>query len=149
MLTICKQTGFTLIELLVVLAILGLALALVPPLFTHVIKSAEVKNATRELAAGLRAARDQAVILQSETTFLVDVKHDSYTVNKTRKTLDLPAAARLSLTTARSEQQSATAGTIRFFPDGSSTGGRVALQAGKNKYDINVNWLTGQVSISP
>src|SRR6266851_4843445 len=36
---------------------------------------------------------------------------------------------------------------IRFFPDGSSTGGGVALSLGGERYDILVDWLTGGVSV--
>jgi general secretion pathway protein H len=43
--------------------------------------------------------------------------------------------------------QDEAAGSIRFFPDGSSTGGRVMIAAGNEKLSVDVNWLTGRVSI--
>ncbi|MGA7117479.1 MAG: hypothetical protein WBY12_09835 [Hyphomicrobium sp.] len=36
---------------------------------------------------------------------------------------------------------------MRFFPDGSSTGGRVTLVAGERKRLLDINWLTGAVII--
>ncbi|MDX1607051.1 MAG: prepilin-type N-terminal cleavage/methylation domain-containing protein, partial [Candidatus Competibacterales bacterium] len=55
------QQGFTLIELLVVLMIMTLMVALVPPLLSGVGLTTEVRGAARQLAAGLRLARSEAV----------------------------------------------------------------------------------------
>ena len=38
-------------------------------------------------------------------------------------------------------------GRIRFFPDGASTGGNVELELGEAVWRIEVNWLTGEVSM--
>ena len=38
-------------------------------------------------------------------------------------------------------------GRIRFYPDGTSTGGRVTLTGSGAKYDILVDWLSGRVKI--
>jgi general secretion pathway protein H len=54
----------------------------------------------------------------------------------------------LSLTTATSEQLDDVRGRIRFFPDGTSTGGRVTISRDDRKFDITVDWLTGLVAIS-
>ena len=37
--------------------------------------------------------------------------------------------------------------TIRFYSDGSSTGGRITVASGERKYLVDVDWLTGRVSI--
>ena len=37
--------------------------------------------------------------------------------------------------------------SIRFFPDGSSTGGHISLIEGKTEYRVNVDWLTGRIAI--
>ena len=39
-------------------------------------------------------------------------------------------------------------GAIRFYPDGSSTGGRITVASGERKYLVDVDWLTGRVSIA-
>lgn len=36
---------------------------------------------------------------------------------------------------------------IRFYPDGSSTGGSVDLTYNQQTYKVNVEWVTGRVSI--
>ena len=59
----------------------------------------------------------------------------------------LPEKIDITLFTARSEQQSQLQGAIRFFPDGSSTGGRVTLSGDSVRFLVDVDWLTGKVSI--
>jgi general secretion pathway protein H len=59
----------------------------------------------------------------------------------------LPDNMEISLVTARSQVDSNSIGKIRFFPDGTSTGGRITLTQGERKYLVDINWLTGQVAI--
>jgi general secretion pathway protein H len=54
----------------------------------------------------------------------------------------------VELNTARSELTSETAGGIRFYPDGGSTGGNVRLEANGRVYQVNVAWLTGEASVA-
>ena len=60
----------------------------------------------------------------------------------------LNAALRLGLDTARSELIDAASGQIRFFPDGSSTGGRITLTMQAQQAQVTVDWLTGQIAIA-
>jgi general secretion pathway protein H len=143
------STGFTLMEMLVGLAILTLALTLVPPLFTNVITSTQIKSATRILAASLKQVRSEAISKQTETTLTLDVESQQFAVGVKLRSLDLPKDTRLTLIAADTEQLSAQQAAIRFFPDGSSTGGRIELSHLRNQYRIDVNWLTGTITISP
>lgn len=144
-----KCRGFTLLEVMVVLVIMALIMLIVPPFLPNVMASTQVKSAARELAASLKYARSQAINHQQETTLIVNVDEKSYTFNKISKTLTLPDMVSLSLITAKSEQLSETAGQIRFFPDGSSTGGQIKLAYADRNYTIDVHWLTGKVKIEP
>ena len=36
---------------------------------------------------------------------------------------------------------------ITFYPDGSSTGGRVTLRDEDNGYVVDVDWLTGRIDV--
>jgi general secretion pathway protein H len=49
--------------------------------------------------------------------------------------------------TAQTELTGEGAANIRFFPDGSSTGGRVTLERGQTVWKIDINWLTGQIEL--
>ena len=53
----------------------------------------------------------------------------------------------LRLVTAAEEQTSETTGRIRFYPDGSSTGGKVRLISGEREWQVQVGWLTGEVRL--
>lgn len=142
-----RPRGFTLIELLVVLAILGLAYSLVPPLFTGARSGAELKGAARQLAAGLRLARNSAVTGRTEAVLTLDVEKRVFTVSGNKKTFRLPAEVHVKLVTAEHEVISDKSAAIRFFADGSSNGGRVTLSSGERSYEVDVNWLTGRVAI--
>lgn len=139
--------GFTLIELLVVLAVMGLVIALAAPLLSTALPGTELKAAAREVAAGLRYARSQAITRNAEVEFIVDVADGRYQVSGEKEVRDLPAELEISLGTARSEQLDPTTGAIRFFPDGTSTGGHIRLARGERAYRVTVEWLTGRVAI--
>jgi general secretion pathway protein H len=141
--------GFTLFEILVVFVIFALVLSIVPPLLPNVIASSQTKTATRELAANLKKTRSLAITRQQEMTLSLDIENKTYVIDKKQKKLTVPDSCSLSVITARSEQLSENEGRIRFFPDGSSTGGQIKLATAKKEYVIDVNWLTGNVKILP
>jgi general secretion pathway protein H len=141
--------GFTLFEILVVMAIMTFILAIVPPLLPNVIAGTHVKSATRQLAAGLQYTRSQAIKKQKEMTLTLDVDRKSFRVDAKERLLNLPDDTMISLITARSEQITTHAGRIRFFPDGSSTGGQIKLAHAAKEFLIDIHWLTGKVRIFP
>jgi general secretion pathway protein H len=132
----------------VILALLVMALgaaltlpALVSP------GGSELRTATGTVVAGLRRAREEALNRQAPATLTVDVAARAFTVDASGEHRQLPARVRLSLFTARSEVEDEDRGRIRFFPDGSSTGGRVTLSGDGREYHVDVDWLTGQVRV--
>jgi general secretion pathway protein H len=139
-------TGFTLIELLAVLFILALTAAVIVPSLGggEVI---ELKSAARSLAAGLRHTRNRALNDNRSATLDLDVVKHEFRLPGEQRVHKLPERIDIVLFTARSEQQSAQRGAIRFFPDGSSTGGRITLSTKSRRYLVNVDWLTGRVSV--
>ena len=145
------HSGFTLIELIVVISILVMAYAVIPPITNNVMAGTKVKSATRQLVSALRYSRSNAITLQKEMALILNVEENSYSIGNKTKHLDIPGESVLKLTTAKSEQLSETEGAIRFFPDGSSTGGQVALKEDEDsaEYIIDINWLTGKISILP
>ena len=144
-----KYSGFTLIEVLVVLGILTLLLAIIPPSLPNVITSTKVKTATRDIAASLKITRSQAINQQREARLTLNVKNKLIHLGKQQKRLELPEGTELSLVTASTEQRSEDEGSILFFPDGSSTGGRIEVAYAQDRFMIDVNWLTGKIKISP
>lgn len=142
-----KEAGFTLIELLVVIVIMLGILLLVPPFFSEGVSGTELKAAARKVAAGLRKVHAQAVTQKQEAALTLNVEERRFELTGDKRVYQLPQKIDISLYTAQSELSKDKTGAIRFFPDGSSTGGRVTLAAGERKYLVDVNWLTGRVGI--
>lgn len=141
------QHGFTLLELLVVLVIAVLLVAVVPPLISGMSGATELRSAARQLAAGLRFARNEAVTRQREAVLTLDLSKHRFAISGDPREIALPESLSLHLYTAQSELLDQATGNIRFFPDGSSTGGAVTVSGPKLAYRINVDWLTGAIAI--
>jgi general secretion pathway protein H len=142
-----KQAGFTLIELLVVLVIMAMAYTLAAPTLFAGVSGTELKASARQLAAGLRKARSEAITHRRETVMLVDVEGRNFQLSGDQRVYRLPKSVAVQLFTAQSELVSGNAGAVRFFPDGGSTGGRITVTSRDRKYEVDINWLTGQVAI--
>jgi general secretion pathway protein H len=144
-----RTAGFTLIELLVVLGVLALVLAVAVPLLPGAADRTALRTATNEIAAGLREARSLALAHGRSAAFTLDTARRAYRVGDGASWHALPASVATELFTATQEQADDVAGDIRFFSDGSSTGGGVRLVQGKAGDEIRVDWLTGRVSFVP
>ncbi len=139
--------GFTLIELLVVMVLMGVILAVVPMALFNVLPGVELKGAARDIAAGLRQARSLAVLGNRDVDFVVDIAARDYAILGKGESHALPERLEIQLETAQSDLSDEDVGVISFFPDGSSTGGRVTLGWAGREYHVMVDWLTGQVSV--
>ena len=142
-----RDRGFTLLEILLALVIAGVLLAVAVPNFGPAVARAQLYSATRDVASALRHARGQAVIRGRDAEFELDLDRHRYRVTGRNRPFDLPGPVRLGLYTAQSETVAEGIGRIRFFPDGSATGGRVTLEGGGRKQSVDVSWLTGEVTI--
>ena len=126
--------------------IAALAMALIGTSISQSISGAEMRTAARKVTAGLRYTRTRAILSKSEQLFHLDAETRRYRAAD-REPVDLPEGMEVELNTARSELPSETAGAIRFFPDGGSTGGNVRLEANGRIYRVNVAWLTGEATL--
>ena len=140
--------GFTLIELLVVLGILALALAAALPMLPGAADRAALRAAASEITAGLRETRSLALVRGRSAALLLDAARHVYRVGDGTVWHALPASVSAVLFTATRERLTAAAGDIRFFSDGSSTGGGILLAQGDATTEIRVDWLTGRVSLA-
>jgi general secretion pathway protein H len=141
-----KERGFTLLELLVVLAIIGFVVALVPGFVLRSQPGLDVDVAARAIADGLRRTRSEAVLRNRPQVFALDVEARLFrAADGTPVRIGDDIA--LTFRTARSQLLGDAVGQIRFFPDGSSTGGLIGLAQGGVHAAVRSDWLTGLVSV--
>jgi general secretion pathway protein H len=138
-----KAQGFTLIELMVVMVIILLGFSAIGISLSSGNDSAAMKAAARDIISALRYARGQALMSHEQVTLAFDLEDNTYTLSTRDKVYSVPEDISLTVVTAESELTGRNQGSIRFFADGSSTGGRVTLEHEKAKLQIDINWLTG------
>ncbi|MBV2090211.1 MAG: GspH/FimT family pseudopilin [Candidatus Thiodiazotropha sp. (ex Ctena orbiculata)] len=142
-----KPAGFTLLELLIVLVIAAALVALVPPAINRVLPGVKLKGASQEMASAIRFLRGWSVSQGEQGLFLLDLEEKHYTITPREKVYEIPQSAELKMVAASDEGDGEQQGGIRFFPDGSSSGGRITLSGGGRSHRIDVDWLTGRVSL--
>ncbi len=139
--------GVSLIELMIVLMIMAIVAALVVPMLGGGVSNTELRSAARQLASGLRLARSEAVSQRRETFLVLDVAGRRFKVDRDPQEHALPRDVELKLFTAQKDLVDEKTGSIRFYPDGGSNGGRITVGSGERKYEVDVDWLTGRVAI--
>ncbi len=166
--------GFTLLELLVVIVLMVAVISVVSVNIVSGLDSSRVKTSARQLATVLRSARTEALSSGVEAGIVLgrrDPEADaeaeasnldygdlagtlhkasgqqrSYTVLPAGQWIDLPGGMSLSLSNGGGARGALVPpGSLMFYPDGSSTGGRLEVQAGSDRLTIEVDWLTGEV----
>lgn len=145
--SISVPRGFTLMELLIVITLIALAYSLLPVFFFSGVSGAALKSDARLVAGGLKLARDHAIFSRKPSFLLLNLKEREFSVDGDARVHKLHPDIELKLFTAEADQISEDVGAIRFFPDGSSNGGRVTVGSGARQYLIDIEWLTGKVTI--
>jgi general secretion pathway protein H len=140
------QKGFSLIEIMLVLVMIAVMMALTASFMSGSLEQAKVRAISKDLVSALKYTRGQAVIKHEQKTIVFNVKNRTYRAPK-KKLVQLPDDMEMNLYTAESDIIDEATGKIRFFSDGSSTGGWVKLTYKSKIWKININWLTGEVRI--
>jgi len=140
--------GFTLLELIIVLLISVLGFAVIGSNISSGNQSTRLKSAARDIASALRFAHGQALVARKPVSVAISLADNSYRISNRAKIYRLDTEIDISLTVAEEEFTEDQEGSIRFFGDGSSTGGRIILELGNLVQTIDVNWITGAVLIS-
>ena len=139
-----SSAGFTLVELLVVMGIMAVVLVVV---LNARPKAAATRVAVtaRAVGATLQLARAQAMQSNAETVFRVDTEKMLFGLPRSMHSL--PNGMSVAMTVAETERVGDVA-CIRFFPDGQSSGGEIALTLEGRSARIAVNWLTGEAQLN-
>lgn len=147
-----RAGGFTLVEALVVIALMATAFSLFAGVLVGALPGQQLRAATGHLAAEMRATRARAVATGVDQSFVVDTRSRTWRSGPSDETSvrrrgELDGALAVGATVAREEQPGPGLAAIRFFADGSSTGGRVVLRRGEAAWRVDVHWLTGGVRV--
>jgi general secretion pathway protein H len=133
------SAGYTLVELLVVMVVIGLLLLAVPTVVSAGFPSVQAKTAAQQLAADLRAARMSAVLNGIQTRVEIDIDRRRYTIQP-RGFVREPA---FPIVLAHPDGDR----TIRFYPDGSSSGGSISVGSGAHAHRVTSHALTGRITV--
>ena len=142
-----RQSGFSLLEVMMVLVIIAMSYMLLPKLVFSGVSGAELRSNARAVATGLRLARDAAINTKRDSVLSINLESREFTLPNDTRLHKLNDKLDVKLYTAEDDLISDKVGTIRFYPDGSSNGGRVTVAAGERGFEIDVDWLTGHVTI--
>lgn len=145
-----RPAGFTLVELMVAFAVVALLLGTVPVMLGKALESVRYQATVRDLIGDLRSARTQAMLSGRAVIFSVDVDEQTFGVNG-KQVHRVPEGLRLGAILAETDAYKRGKGFIRFFPDGSATGGSIGVQRERTGQGVRlrVDWMLGRVSQEP
>ncbi len=143
------------LEMLLVMALIAAASLLAVAALGSGMQGTQLRNGAKDLAAQFRFARAVAISTGQSQDVVIDPQARHWQGAKGRSG-KLPDIGEVVFTGARASQfdraqTDGEKGTVRFFPDGAATGGRVRMLAGspgrRGGWDIDVGWLTGEVRV--
>jgi general secretion pathway protein H len=141
------ERGFTLLEMVCVLAIVALLAAVLLPFIPHETSRARLEAYALQAATLLKADRDAAINRNVSVATLVDAGARAIRSGISTAAIRIPDDVRFDALLPQSCRRQAALSTIRFFANGTSCGGSIALTRFDAGYEIRVNWLTGRVDI--
>ncbi len=142
-----RQEGISLLEMLLVIGLIAAASLLAAAAFSGGMKGTQLRSAVKEIAAELRFTRTHAIATGAPQRFTMDPAGRTWEAPKGHHG-SIPAEIDVRFTGAREVQPTAGQGAVMFFADGAATGGRVQLSRDGAAWNIDVAWLTGQVSVT-
>lgn len=142
------DAGFTLLELLVVIVIAGLVIGAVALRARAGDPRLALDRQAGRVADALRAARSEAILTDRTVRFVIDRRTRRWHTAAAHGVL--PASLHLGFrgVVARGGARDARNGVIVFDGDGSASGGRILLAGKGGRAAIDVDWLTGAVTMT-
>lgn len=144
-LPVASARGFTLLELVVAIGIAALVLGVSAPAMQRLYQSTQYHGAVNDVVSMLSSARYSAIRKGGDQDVLINPETRIIMVGK--KEHQLPGNLQVKVLGAK-ELNREGAGVIRFYADGSSSGGFVKLQNDSGMgVQVEVDWLLGRVTL--
>lgn len=144
-----RPRGFTFVELLAVLAILALLIGLVSPRLYGGLERERFRAAMRSFVAALRLARSAAVTDRQPVRVLVDLERGRWWLEGGARAGSWPPGTRITDATLVWPDDGRRLGYLVFYPDGSSTGGRLILMDRRGRlYSVSIDIVTSRVEMA-
>jgi general secretion pathway protein H len=137
-------SGFTLIEMLVVLSLMALLMIAVPWIGAG-LPGVRLRAAADDLILVLKELHGEAIRRGAMTELVLDPAARAYRISSDGAARRLPASVGEVGFKASAVLPSNAAARVRFFADGSASGGTILLRQGAHSQAIAVDWLTGRV----
>ncbi|EPC00169.1 hypothetical protein L861_14665 [Litchfieldella anticariensis FP35 = DSM 16096] len=130
---------------MLVMLLLGIALASVSLSIGHGLGGRHAKQNIHDLAAALRSTRITATRRGQEATLAIDLTARTWQAPG-REAHAFAPELDIRLTTAERFTRQRQ-GAYVFYPDGSASGGEIHLSDGDQSWRIDIDWLTGGISL--
>jgi general secretion pathway protein H len=140
--------GYTLVELLVVLLVLVVVSAIALPRLERALPALAAQRTARDLALLLQEAQRKALVRGRPLSVTIDPAA-RLVRGADGEALALAPSLGVEVTTAAVAGSMAGPAPISFFPDGTSTGGRIVLAYGARRTAVTVDWFSGRASVEP
>jgi general secretion pathway protein H len=141
------QQGFTLLEMVCVIAIVALIAAVLLPFIPHETSRSRLQAYALQAATLLKADRDAAISRHISVATVVDAPGRAIRSGASQAAIRIPNDVHFDAVLPQTCRRQAAVSTIRFFANGMSCGGTIALRRFDAAYEVRVNWLTGRVEI--
>ena len=141
-----RQRGFSLLEMLLVVALIAATGLLAAGVLAGGLERLQLRSSAKEIASQLRYTRAHAIATGVPQRFVIDPAAHAWRGADGRNG-EVPKKLGIAFTGAREVQPSEGEGAILFFGDGASTGGRVQVSFRRAAWNVDVAWLTGEVSL--
>ena len=139
--------GFTLFEILIVVTLIAALTLVLMGAMNGGMDGLKLRSNAKKLVAELRHARAQAIATGTVQRFTVVPEQRTWTGAKQHHG-EFPKSLDVVFTGVRQVQAREGEGVILFFEDGASTGGRIQLRVKKAAWNVDVAWLTGEVTLN-
>ena len=137
--------GFTLLEMLVVITIVALMTTLTG-VNLHGKERTDLESIARTLMTDLRYVRSKAMVDNVDTEITIDVVAKTYFSRHAKIERSLPQTIAVDVT-ADLRDVSGSRGKIVFYPDCSSSGGKIRLTRNARQMEVTTTWLNGYVTM--